>query len=83
MGGGGGRGGRGEPAAPTTGQAIQNLRETEDMLIKKQEFLEHKIEAQVQIAKKNAKTNKRVALNVRGWNFTLCDTIVIGLAFRP
>ena len=49
-------------AAPTTGEAIQNLRETEDMLNKKQDFLEKKIEAEVATAKKNAKTNKRAAL---------------------
>jgi len=48
--------------APTTGEAIQKLRETEDMLIKKQEFLEKKIEAEVATARKNAKTNKRSAL---------------------
>ncbi len=48
--------------APTTGEAIQKLRETEEMLNKKQEFLEKKIEAEVAIARKNAKTNKRAAL---------------------
>ena len=51
-----------KPAAPTTGEAIQNLRETEDMLNKKQDFLEKKIEAEIATAKKNAKTNKRAAL---------------------
>jgi len=48
--------------APTTGEAIQKLRETEDMLNKKQEFLEKKIESELAIARKNAKTNKRAAL---------------------
>ena len=38
-----GTGKKGE-AAPTTGEAIQKLRETEEMLIKKQDFLEKKIE---------------------------------------
>jgi len=38
-----GSGKKGEKA-PTTGEAIQKLRETEEMLIKKQEFLEKKIE---------------------------------------
>jgi len=47
----------------TTGEAIQNLRETEEMLIKKQDFLEKKIEAEMVTARKNAKTNKRMALN--------------------
>lgn len=44
---------------PTTGQAIQKLRETEEMLIKKQEFLESKIEQELQVAKKNGTKNKR------------------------
>ncbi|KAH8331663.1 charged multivesicular body protein 4 [Drosophila bipectinata] len=48
--------------APTTGEAIQKLRETENMLIKKQEFLEAKIEDELNIARKNASKNKRVAL---------------------
>lgn len=46
----------------TTGEAIQKLRETEEMLMKKQDFLEKKIESEVATARKNAKTNKRVAL---------------------
>lgn len=48
--------------APSTGEAIQKLRETENMLIKKQEFLESKIEEELNIARKNASKNKRVAL---------------------
>ena len=48
--------------APTTGDAIQKIRETEDMLQKKSDFLEKKIEQQLVLAKKNAKTNKRAAL---------------------
>ena len=44
---------------PTTGQAIQKLRETEEMLIKKQEFLEKKIDQELDIAKKNGTKNKR------------------------
>lgn len=47
---------------PTTGEAIQKLRETEEMLIKKQEFLEKKVESETAIARKNAKSNKRAAL---------------------
>ena len=46
----------------TTGEAIQKLRETEEMLIKKQEFLEKKIELEIGIAKKNGVANKRVAI---------------------
>eukprot|EP00088_Acartia_fossae_P032695 TRINITY_DN3344_c0_g1_i1.p1 TRINITY_DN3344_c0_g1~~TRINITY_DN3344_c0_g1_i1.p1 ORF type:complete len:229 (-),score=92.72 TRINITY_DN3344_c0_g1_i1:1489-2175(-) len=55
--------GRGEKGNPvTTGEAIQKLRETEDMLNKKQDFLEKKIEGEVTSARKHAKTNKRAAL---------------------
>ena len=48
----------------TTSQAIQKLRETEDMLMKKQEFLEKKIEQEVDTAKKNGTKNKRGTVNV-------------------
>ena len=57
-------GGKKGDKAPTTGEAIQKLRETEDMLMKKQEFLEKKIELELDVARKNAKTNKRAALQV-------------------
>lgn len=53
----------------TTGEAIQNLRETENMLIKKQEFLEKKIEDEIGIAKKNGTKNKR-GLFIRTHTFT-------------
>ena len=45
--------------ATTTGDAIQKLRETENMLIKKQEFLEKKIEIELDTARKNGTKNKR------------------------
>jgi len=48
--------------APTTGEAIQKLRETEEMLNKEQDFLEKKIESDLAVARKHAKTNKRAAL---------------------
>ena len=48
--------------APTTGEAIQKLRETEDMLLKKQDFLEKKINEELATAKKNGTKNKRIAL---------------------
>ena len=51
----GGKGGKG----PSPQEAIQKLRETEEMLTKKQEFLEKKIEQELQIAKKNGTKNKR------------------------
>ncbi|XP_035486089.1 charged multivesicular body protein 4b [Scophthalmus maximus] len=56
--GGGGKGAK----APTTQEAIQRLRETEEMLTKKQEFLEKKIEQELATAKKNGTKNKRAAL---------------------
>ena len=55
-------GGKKGDKALTTGEAIQKLRETEEMLNKKQDFLEKKVDAETATARKNAKTNKRVAL---------------------
>ncbi|CAH0550386.1 unnamed protein product [Brassicogethes aeneus] len=55
-------GGSKEKAAPTTGEAIQKLRETEDMLFKKQDFLEKKIQQEIVTAKANASKNKRAAI---------------------
>lgn len=52
-------GGKKDDDGPTPSQAIQKLRETEDMLIKKQEFLEKKVDTEIAIARKNASTNKR------------------------
>lgn len=52
-------GGKKEDKAPTTGEAIQKLRETEEMLGKKQEFLEKKIEQELAVARKNGTKNKR------------------------
>ncbi|XP_071444473.1 charged multivesicular body protein 4 [Hetaerina americana] len=46
----------------STGDAIQKLRETEDLLIKKQEYLEKKIEIELATAKKHGTKNKRAAL---------------------
>lgn len=48
--------------APTPQDAIQKLRETEEMLTKKQDFLEKKIDQELVTAKKNGTKNKRVAL---------------------
>ncbi|XP_038552461.1 charged multivesicular body protein 4b [Micropterus salmoides] len=56
--GGGGKGGK----APTPQEAVQRLRETEEMLAKKQDFLEKKIEQELLTAKKNGTKNKRAAL---------------------
>uniref|UniRef100_A0A8D8XVR2 Charged multivesicular body protein 4c n=1 Tax=Cacopsylla melanoneura TaxID=428564 RepID=A0A8D8XVR2_9HEMI len=54
--------GKTEEKGPTTGEAIQKLRETEDMLIKKQEFLEKKIDQEITVAKANGTKNKRAAI---------------------
>lgn len=51
-------GGKKEQAL-TTGEAIQKLRDTENMLLKKQDFLEKKIEMELDTAKKNGTKNKR------------------------
>lgn len=48
--------------APSPQEAIQRLRETEEMLQKKSDFLEKKIEQEIAIAKKNGTKNKRAAL---------------------
>ncbi|XP_038152644.1 charged multivesicular body protein 4b [Cyprinodon tularosa] len=52
------KGGKG----PTPQEAVQKLRDTEEMLAKKQEFLEKKIEHELLTAKKNGTKNKRAAL---------------------
>ncbi|XP_062944388.1 charged multivesicular body protein 4a [Cynocephalus volans] len=55
--------GRGkEEKGPTPEAAIQQLKETEKILIKKQEFLEQKIQQELQMAKKHGAKNKRAAL---------------------
>jgi len=52
-----------KPKAPTTAEAIQSLRQTEEMLIKKQDFLEKKIQSEEETIRKNVKTNKKLALS--------------------
>ena len=52
-------GGKQKEQAPTTQEAIQKLRGTEELLQKKSDFLEKKIEQELQMAKKNASKNKR------------------------
>ena len=44
---------------PSTGEAIQKLRETEEMLHKKADFLEKKMDLELDNAKRNASSNKR------------------------
>ena len=75
--------GKKDNKAPTTGEAIQKLRETEDMLLKKQDFLEKKIESELAIARKNAKTNKRAALQeCQLFFFKLCRFSTLCLLTR-
>lgn len=52
-------GGKKDSAPVSTAEAIQKLREIEDMLLKKQDFLESKIKLEIQVAKKNGTKNKR------------------------
>ncbi|XP_028659212.1 charged multivesicular body protein 4c-like [Erpetoichthys calabaricus] len=47
---------------PTPQEAIHKLRETEEMLTKKQEYLEKRIEQELATAKKHGTKNKRAAL---------------------
>lgn len=55
-------GGKQKEKAPTTQEAIQKLRTTEELLQKKSDFLEKKIDQELQMAKKNASKNKRSKL---------------------
>ncbi|MBN3272623.1 CHM4C protein, partial [Polyodon spathula] len=47
---------------PTPQEAIHKLRETEEMLTKKQEYLENRIQQELVTAKKHGTKNKRAAL---------------------
>merc|ERR1712226_430083 len=55
--------GGGKNKQPSPQEAIQKLRETEDILLKKSDFLEKKIEQELATAKKHGTKNKRAALN--------------------
>lgn len=48
--------------APTPQEAIQRIRDVEDLLNKKSQYLEKKIEDELDVARKNGTKNKRVAL---------------------
>ena len=52
-------GGKKADKGPTPQEAIQKLREAEEMLQKKEDFLEKKIEQELATAKKNGTKNKR------------------------
>lgn len=49
-------------AEPTPQDAVNKLRETELLLVKKQEYLENKIDTEIATAKKHGVKNKRLAL---------------------
>ncbi|XP_045417751.1 charged multivesicular body protein 4c isoform X2 [Lemur catta] len=49
-------------AAPSPQEALARLRETEEMLGKKQEYLENRIQRELALAKKHGTQNKRAAL---------------------
>lgn len=55
-------GGKSQEKVPSPQEAIQRLRDIEDMLMKKQEYLEKKVESELAIARKNGTKNKRAAL---------------------
>jgi len=55
-------GGGKKEKTPTPQEGIQRLREVEEMLMKKSDFLEKKIEGEISTAKKHGAKNKRVAL---------------------
>ena len=54
---------KGKKEVPSTSEAIQGLRQQEEMLAKKQDFLEKKIQSEEEIIRKNVKTNKKLALS--------------------
>ncbi|XP_061188546.1 charged multivesicular body protein 4b-like [Saccostrea echinata] len=54
--------GKNKDKTPSPQEAIQRLREIEEMLMKKSDFLEKKVEQELTTAKKNGTKNKRVAL---------------------
>ncbi|XP_061569361.1 charged multivesicular body protein 4c [Cololabis saira] len=49
-------------AGPSPQEALHRLRETEEMLTKKQDYLEKRIEQEIMTAKKHGTKNKRAAL---------------------
>lgn len=52
-------------AAPSAQEALARLRETEEMLAKKQEYLENRIQRELALAKKHGSQNKRGKLRPR------------------
>ncbi|XP_059835370.1 charged multivesicular body protein 4b-like [Hypanus sabinus] len=56
------RSSRSRKPGPSPQEALKRLRETEEMLTKKQEYLESRIGKELEIARKNGTKNKRVSL---------------------
>ena len=54
--------GGGKSKGPSREEAIQKLKETQEMLEKKSEYLEKKIQDELTTAKKHGTKNKRLAL---------------------
>ncbi|OXA48348.1 charged multivesicular body protein 4b [Folsomia candida] len=50
------------PATPSASEGIQKLRDIEEMLRKKQEYLEQRVEKELEVVVKNVKKNKPAAL---------------------
>lgn len=66
-------------AGPTPQEAIHKLRETEEMLTKKQDFLEKRIEQELMTAKKHGTKNKQgkflLIVLVNGFMFPVLEAI--------
>ena len=76
-----GSGKRGE-AAPTPQEAIQRLREIEEMLNKKSDFLEKKVDQELATAKKHGTKNKRGRSTLYLWKKCTLVLIIWVLLFR-
>lgn len=78
-------GGKKADTGPSTSETIQKLRDTENMLLKKQEFLEQKVEAEMKLAKENATSNKRgkKSRNLdKLWNFFITPKMTFVILYK-
>lgn len=66
----------------STADAIQKLRETENLLIRKQEYLEKKIEDELAKAKKNATKNKKGKPKLRKYSIIIVNHGSICICFE-
>ena len=67
-------GGKNKDKAPSPQEGIQRLREVEEMLMKKSDFLEKKIEQELTTAKKMGTKNKR------GKHFLTLDVLLMSFS---